>query len=64
LKTKNPHVKLLAAVGGYNLDLVPLWYTLAESPTSRLNFARNVRAFLQKTKLDGIGELELVFFRH
>jgi chitinase len=55
LKSQNPNLKFIAAVGGYNEALVPAWSSLAAN--FRSNFAKNVLFFLQKYNLNGIGEL-------
>lgn len=57
LKSQNPNVQILAAVGGYNEPLVPVWSAMAANAGSRDNFARNVLSFLQRNNLNGIGEL-------
>lgn len=56
LKTQNPSLKIIAAVGGYNENLVPVWSSMAANANYRENFALNVLSFLKKTNLDGIGE--------
>lgn len=56
MKRQNPNLKTLAAVGGYNPEMIPLWYTLAENSESRIKFARNILHFLERTHLDGIGK--------
>jgi GH18 family chitinase len=56
LKAQNPNLKVLAAVGGYNYNLLSAWPTMAASPVSRNNFATNVLKFLQDNRLDGIGK--------
>lgn len=54
----NPNLRTMVAVGGYNPDMVPLWYTMAENYDYRMNFARNILAFLQANNLNGVGESE------
>lgn len=56
LRSMNPNIKLLAAVGGYNEDLIPIWSRMAASSTARQAFANNVLSFLRQYNLNGIGE--------
>jgi chitinase len=56
LKSKNPNLKILAAIGGYNEGLVASWSNLAGSSAARNNFANNILSFLQNNNLNGIGE--------
>lgn len=60
-KSQNPSLKCLVAVGGYNPDLESAWYEMAENPTARGNFARNVLSFLGTHRLDGIGKHNWIF---
>lgn len=55
MKSQNPNLKALVAIGGYNTDLVTPWYTLAASSAARQNFARNIREFIVRHYLDGVG---------
>ena len=57
MRSRNPSLKVLAAVGGYNEPLVPVWSAMAANAGSRDNFARNVLSLLQRNNLNGIGEL-------
>lgn len=57
LKSINPNLKVLAAIGGYNEPLVPIWSAMAANPTTRANFARNIYNFVVTHGLDGIGKL-------
>jgi hypothetical protein len=56
LKSRNPSLRCLVAIGGYNPALEKDWYTMAGNPTYRSNFARNVQRFLIANRLDGVGE--------
>ena len=53
LKSKNPKIKLMVAVGGATFGTA-IFSELAKSVTSRSNFAKNSVAFLQRYKLDGL----------
>ncbi|CAO1314665.1 unnamed protein product [Diamesa tonsa] len=53
LKSKNPQIKLMVAVGGANFGPA-IFSELAKFPLSRSNFAKNSVAFLQRFKLDGL----------
>lgn len=57
LKQQNPNLKVLAAVGGGDDTLVPIWTTMAANPTARENFATNIYNFVVAHSLDGIGLL-------
>lgn len=57
MKSINPNLKALVAIGGYNDDLITPWYTLAASPAARQNFARNLREFVARHYLDGVGKI-------
>jgi len=54
MKSQNPNLKTLVAIGGYNQDLITPWYTMAASPAARQNFARNIREFIARNYLDGV----------
>lgn len=54
MRTKNPNLKILVAIGGSNRELVDDWSNLAANSTSRNNFAGNAFNFLQRLKLNGI----------
>jgi GH18 family chitinase len=56
LKYQSPDLKVLAAVGGYNEDLVEHWSAMAADYKTRDNFAINVLEFIRNNHLDGIGE--------
>lgn len=56
LKIQNPHLKLEIAIGGYNEAMQVEWEIMAENYDYRVNFGRNVLAFLQQNNLDGVGE--------
>lgn len=45
----------MVAIGGYNAEMVTPWYTLAASAAARQNFARNIREFIVRNDLDGVG---------
>uniref|UniRef100_A0A182R0A8 Uncharacterized protein n=1 Tax=Anopheles farauti TaxID=69004 RepID=A0A182R0A8_9DIPT len=53
LKTKNPALKTLAAVGGWNAGTAN-FKTVAANSQLRTTFARNAVAFLQKYRFDGM----------
>lgn len=55
LKSRNPNLKVMAAVGGADSSLLSDWSSLAGSLSIRDNFAANVLTFLQNNNLDGIG---------
>lgn len=57
LRSQNPNLKILAAVGGYNEPMVPLWSSLAANANYRSTFANNIYNFIVKNNLNGIGEL-------
>lgn len=59
LKSRNPNLKFMAAVGGYNEGLASAWSNLAGNSGARNNFASNVLSFLQSNNLNGIGEFEI-----
>lgn len=61
MKSQNPNLKTMVAIGGYNLGMVEPWYTLAASPSARQNLARNLRVFIARNALDGVG---MYFLRH
>ena len=61
LKRRNPNLKVLVAIGGYNPDLITAWYRMAENRESRNNFARNILNLIRSQNLDGIGELLMSF---
>ncbi|CAO1336600.1 unnamed protein product [Diamesa serratosioi] len=52
LKSQNPNVKLMAAVGGWNMGSA-VFSQLASNAISRANFAKNTVAFLRLHKFDG-----------
>ena len=52
MKSQNPNVKLMAAAGGWNLGSA-VFSQLAANATTRVNFAKNVVAFLRLHKFDG-----------
>jgi chitinase len=56
LKSRNPNLKVMAAVGGYNPGLDGVWPSMAGNSGARNNFASNVLPFLQNNGLDGIGK--------
>lgn len=56
LKSRNPSLRCMVAIGGYNPALERVWYTMAASSTARVNFARNIQRFLIANRLDGVGE--------
>jgi chitinase len=60
LKSRNPNLKVLAAVGGYNDGLVSAWTNMARNSGARNNFASNVLSFLQSNNLNGIGRNSLI----
>lgn len=55
MKAQNPNLKAMVAVGGYSPDMVTPWYTLAANSAARQNFARNIREFIARHYLDGVG---------
>lgn len=57
MKAQNPNLKTLVAIGGYNEALITPWYTLAASAAARQNFARNLREFIARNYLDGVGKI-------
>lgn len=56
LKSRNPNLKVLAAVGGYNEALIPIWSSVAANAVTRVDFANNILVFIRKNRLDGIGK--------
>ena len=54
LKSQNPNLKIIAAVGGYNENLISTWSSMAANSVSRSTFARNCLQFIQKYNLNGI----------
>lgn len=52
LKTKNPGLKTLLAVGGWNAGST-LFSNMAHSATDRQNFAKQTTQFLRKWNFDG-----------
>lgn len=60
LRSQNPSLQLIAAVGGYNEPLVPVWSAMAANAGTRNNFAQNCLSFIQRNNLNGIGELRTV----
>lgn len=60
MKSQNPNLKAMVAIGGYDPEMVTPWYTLAASPAARQNFARNIREFIARNYLDGVG----MYVRH
>lgn len=63
MKAQNPNLKTMVAVGGYSPDMVTPWYTLAANSVARQNFARNIREFIARHYLDGVGMYGLVISR-
>lgn len=63
LRTQNPNLKIIAAIGGANDKLIPTWSSVAANAKTRLNFANNILAFIKKTNINGVGELEKFHFR-
>lgn len=61
LKQQNPSLKVLAAVGGGDDALVPIWTQMAANPAARENFARNIYNFVVTHSLDGIGKLVICY---
>lgn len=59
LRSQNPNLKVLVAIGGYHEPLIPIWSSVAANPELRINFARNILNFLQRFDLNGVGELDL-----
>jgi chitinase len=54
LRSRNPSLKILAAIGGYNDEMVHPWSNLAANSGSRLNLANNIVNILQRFNLNGI----------
>lgn len=52
MKRNKPDVKILLAVGGYNMGSEP-FIPLVQTPQSRSTFSRNTIAFLRKRNFDG-----------
>ena len=53
LKTKNPALKIILAVGGYNMASQP-FINIVRSPASRSAFAQSAIAFLRQRNFDGL----------
>lgn len=56
MKFVRPNLKTMVSVGGANSEMQPLWYSMVENSTNRMNFARNILSFLQTHNLNGVGK--------
>lgn len=54
LKTQNPALKVMVAIGGWNEGLYAAWYETAEDPVKRKNFAEDSLRITKKFNLDGV----------
>lgn len=55
-KAKNPKLKVMVSIGGFQKHLLPVWSKVAGDQKLRKNFTTNVRSFIEKYRLDGVGE--------
>lgn len=53
LKSKNPNLKILLAVGGWNMASQP-FVPVVESAASRATFAQNAVTFLRQRNFEGL----------
>lgn len=54
LRSRNPNLKLLAAIGGWSDAMVYPWSNLASNSGARSNLANNILSILQRFNLNGI----------